>query len=88
MTGGREDESRPNPTREPDPHYQRIERDSERSEEPTPVLFGKDRFLKTLSLWNDHDPGRIINNVQVALDNHRGTQPLRDDMTLVAFRLN
>jgi len=57
-------------------------------EEPTPVLFGKDRFLKTLSLWNDHDPGRIINNVQVALDNHRGTQPLRDDMTLVAFRLN
>jgi len=41
-----------------------------------------------LSLWNDHDPGRIINNVQVALDNHRGTQPLRDDMTLVAFRLN
>ena len=57
-------------------------------EEPVSVLFGKDRLLKILSMWNDHDPSRIINNVQVALDNHRGTQPLRDDMTLVAFRLN
>ena len=57
-------------------------------EEPNPVLFGKDRLLNILSLWNDNDPGRIINNVQVALENHRGTQPFRDDMTMVAFRLN
>ena len=58
------------------------------SEEPTHVLFGKDRLLNILSMWNDYDPSRIINNVQIALDNHRGTQPFRDDMTLVAFRLN
>jgi len=57
-------------------------------EESAPVLFGKDRLLKILSMWNDHDPSRIINNVQVALDNHRDTQPLRDDMTLVVFRQN
>jgi serine phosphatase RsbU (regulator of sigma subunit) len=58
------------------------------SEEPNLTLFGKDKLLNILSLWNDQDPDRIINNVQVALDNHRGTQPFRDDMTLVAFRLN
>lgn len=58
------------------------------SEEPNLTLFGKDKFLNILSLWNNQDPDRIINNVQVALDNHRGTQPFRDDMTLVAFRLN
>lgn len=57
-------------------------------EEPNPVLFGKERFLKTLSLWHSHDPQRIINNVEVALENHRGTQPLRDDMTLLAFQLD
>jgi serine phosphatase RsbU (regulator of sigma subunit) len=58
------------------------------SEEPNLTLFGKDKLLNILSLWNNQDPDRIINNVQVALDNHRGTQPFRDDMTLVAFRLN
>ena len=58
------------------------------SEEPNLILFGKDKLLNILSLWNDQDPARIINNVQVALDNHRGTQPFRDDMTMVAFRLN
>ena len=58
------------------------------SEEPNLVLFGKERLLNILTLWNDQDPDRIINNVQIALDNHRGTQPFRDDMTMVAFRLN
>ncbi|MDC0077460.1 SpoIIE family protein phosphatase [Deltaproteobacteria bacterium] len=58
------------------------------SEEPNLFLFGKDRLLNILSLWNDQDPERIINNVGIALDNHRGTQPFRDDMTMVAFRLN
>ena len=58
------------------------------SEEPNLFLFGKDRLLNILSLWNDQDPERIINNVEIALDNHRGTQPFRDDMTMVAFRLN
>lgn len=58
------------------------------SEEPNLFLFGKDRLLNILSLWNDQDPERIINNVEIALDNHRGTQLFRDDMTMVAFRLN
>ena len=58
------------------------------SEEPNLVLFGKERLLNILTLWNDQDPDRIINNVQIALDNHRGTQTFRDDMTMVAFKLN
>lgn len=58
------------------------------SEEPTRVLFGKDRLLNILSMWNDYKPSLIVNNVQVALDNHRGTQSFLDDMTLLAFRLN
>jgi len=57
------------------------------SEPPQSMLFGKERLLDTLKMWHGNNPDKIVKNVEVSLENHRNTEPIRDDMSMVVIKM-
>ena len=50
-------------------------------------LFGKHQLIKSLQIWSDHSPQKVANNISIAIENYRGTEPFKDDQTMLIFRV-
>ena len=57
------------------------------NEGENPKLFGKHQLTKSLQIWSDHSPQKVANNISIAIENYRGTEPLKDDQTMLIFRV-
>ena len=57
------------------------------NEGENPKLFGKHQLTKSLQIWSDHSPKKVANNISIAIENYRGTEPLKDDQTMLIFRV-
>tara|TARA_Y100001970_G_C14043992_1_gene755328 strand:- start:65 stop:1072 length:1008 start_codon:yes stop_codon:yes gene_type:complete len=57
------------------------------SPEERPIAFGRRRVLKILRESVNKTPGNIVSNIMTSVDLYRGGEPLRDDLTLLAFSL-
>lgn len=57
------------------------------SPEEKPIAFGRRRILKILRESPDKTPSTIVKNIMSSVDLYRGNEPLRDDLTLLAFSL-
>ena len=58
------------------------------SPEERPIAFGRRRVLKILRESVNTSPGNIVSNIMTSVDLYRGGEPLRDDLTLLAFSMN
>ena len=58
------------------------------SPEERPIAFGRRRVLKILRESVNTSPGSIVSNIMTSVDLYRGGEPLRDDLTLLAFSMN
>ena len=45
------------------------------------------KLTKSLQIWSDHSPQKVANNISIAIENYRGTEPLKDDQTMLIFRV-
>ena len=58
------------------------------SPEERPIAFGRRRVLKILRESVNASPGNIVSKIMTSVDLYRGGEPLRDDLTLLAFSMN
>lgn len=58
------------------------------NEQPMPIAFGRKRLMRLLEQQDTSDPKLVISQVMNAIDQYKGTTPLRDDLTLLAFYID
>lgn len=58
------------------------------NELPRPIAFGRKRLMRLLEGLDTSDPQLVISRVMEAIDHYKGSTPLRDDLTLLAFYLD
>ena len=58
------------------------------NELPRPIAFGRKRLMRLLEDLDTSDPQLVISRVMEAIDHYKGSTPLRDDLTLLAFYLD
>ena len=58
------------------------------STDERPIAFGRRRVLKVLRDSKDTTPQSIVKEIISSVDLYRGGEPLRDDLTLMAFSLS
>ena len=57
------------------------------SPDERPIAFGRRRVLRILRDSTNATPSNIVKEIISSVDLYRGNEPLRDDLTLLAFSL-
>ena len=56
--------------------------------EAKPIAFGRRRVLRILRESVNITPKNLVDNIMTSVDLYREGEPLRDDLTLLAFSIN